>query len=144
MTKQQQTEEVKVQLFHLTLQFTRKYQPRYYYQYRGELYDLAMEFYCDFLTPKGRSSVKETLLDKFDPSITTLPYLVKVSTIRKLIDRSRADSTPILSIDALIESYGDLITKTFNLSTSPLDSEFGLEPEESYSLFQQKTPFYSL
>lgn len=115
MTKQQQTDDVLVELFKLTLQFTRKYQPRYYYQFRGEVYDLAMEFYCEFLTPKGRGEVKESLLDKFNPEITSLAYLVKVSVQRKLIDRSRADRVQVLSIDEMIESYGDVMQKTFNL-----------------------------
>jgi len=115
MTKQQQTDEVRVELFKLTLQFTRKYQPRYYYQFRGEVYDLAMEFYCEFLTPKGRGDVKESLLDKFNPEITSLAYLVKVSVQRKLIDRSRADRIQLVSIDEMIESYGDVMQKTFNL-----------------------------
>lgn len=121
MTKQQQTEEVLVELYKLTLQFTRKYQPRYYYQFRGEIYDLAMEFYCEFLTLKGRGEVKESLLDKFNPEITTLPYLVKVSVTRKLIDKSRADNSLVMSIDALIEEYGDVMKKTFNLIDSSED-----------------------
>jgi len=121
MTKQQQTDDVLVELYKLTLQFTRKYQPRYYYQFRGELHDLAMEFYCEFLTPKGRGEKKETLLDKFNPEITTLPYLVKVAVTRKLIDKSRADSSMFVSIDELISEYGDVMQKTFNLIDSSED-----------------------
>lgn len=123
MKKEEQTPELLVELCKLTVMFTRKLQPRYYYQYRGEAYDLAMEFYCEFLTPKGRGEKKETLLDKFDPEVTSLAYLVKVSVTRKLIDRSRADKSDIVSIDRLVDEYGDLITKVFNLVERPDDEE---------------------
>ena len=112
MRKEEQTQKVLLELCDLTLNFTRAYQPRYYYQYRGDVYDLAMEFYCEFLTPKSRKGTPESLLDKFNPEITTLPYLVKVSTIRKLIDRSRSDKYRLTSLDKLIE---DGVSPSFTL-----------------------------
>lgn len=123
MLKCDQTSEVLVELYELTIMFTRKLQPKYYYQFRGDVHDLAMEFYCEFLTPKGRGEVKESLLDKYNPEITSLPYLVKVSVTRKLIDRSRADRVQLVSIDALITEYGDLMTKVFNLIDDVIDEE---------------------
>lgn len=123
MKREEQTSEVLVELCNLTVMFTRKLQPKYYYQYRGDLYDLAMEFYCEFLTAKGRGEKKETLLDKFDPSVTSLPYLVKVAVSRKLIDRSRADRSSLTSIDRLVDEFGDLITKVFNLVENPNEEE---------------------
>lgn len=124
MTKDEQTPELKIRLHNLTQNFVRAYWQKYYYQYRGDLYDLAMEFYCEFLTPKARKGKpKENLLDKFDPSITSLEYLVKVSVIRKLIDRSRADFAVIVSIDKLVEEYGDLINQAFDLVTTDIPEE---------------------
>ena len=87
--------------------FTKKYQPLYYAQFRGDLYDLAMDFYTEFLTPKARVGVKQTLLDKFDPSITTLQYLLKVSVQRKLIDRSRRDRHCVVSLDEVLDAIAN-------------------------------------
>ena len=93
-----------------------------------------MEFFCQFLTPKGRGDVKETLLDKFDPNVTSLAYLVKVSVTRKLIDRSRQDSTKFVSIDALLEEYGDLIATAFNM----VDNDTKIESYTPYKKLLQK------
>lgn len=124
MRPEEQTAQVKEELYKLTLSFVRKYQPKYYYQYRGDIEDLASEFFCQFLTPKSRIKGKEeTLLDKYDSTITSLPYLVKVSVIRMLIDRSRADSVKIKSIDHFVDEYGDLMIKTFGLSTESLTDD---------------------
>lgn len=109
MNKSEQTSDLLLHLQELVVIFTKRYQPQYYYQYRGEFYDLAMEIYCDFLTPKGRGEKKETLLDKFDASITSLEYLVKVSVIRKLIDKSRANPLVFQSLDESLETKGDFI-----------------------------------
>lgn len=115
MNKEEQTDQVKEELYNLTQMFVRAYQPRYYIQYKGLLEDLVMDFYIQFLTEKSRVKGKEqSLLDKFDPSITTLPYLVKVSVIRMLIDRSRSDKREI-SIDFKVDQYGDLTLQRFNL-----------------------------
>lgn len=131
MLKEEQTKEILLELYNLTLNLTIKYQPQYYYQYRGEIADLASEFYCEFLTPKGRGEKKESLLDKFDPSVTSLGYLTKVAVVRKLIDRSRADSVQVLSINALVDEYGDMINKAFNLSNEDFE-EFDYEDDEFF------------
>lgn len=124
MKKEEQTVEVKVRLYNLTLMFIKKYKWRYYKQYRGELEDLAMDFYEQFLTAKSREKGKEqSLLDKFDPSITTLEYLVKIAVQRMLIDRSRHDCRPIKSIDRFTDAYGDCITKTFALYSTEDEEE---------------------
>lgn len=109
MNKSEQTSDLLLRLQELSVIFTKRYQPQYYYQYRGELYDLAMEIYCDFLTPKGRGEKKETLLDKFDATTTSLEYLVKVCVIRKLIDKSRANPLQFQSLDESLETKGDSI-----------------------------------
>ena len=107
MTKEQQTDQVKLRLYRLTEMFVKHYQPLLYYQFRGEQADLVSDFYTEFLTPKSRVKGKEqTLLDKFDDSITTLEYLVKVSVQRKLIDASRKDKGE-RSFDALKENLGE-------------------------------------
>jgi len=122
MEKSKQTDEVKVRLYNLTLQFVRKYQPRFYMQYRGAQEDLAADFYVQFLTEKSREEGKEeSLLDKYDSTITSLEYLVKISVQRKLIDRSRQDSHPLKSIDHFIDEFGDVMLKSFGLSTEDED-----------------------
>ncbi len=122
MKKSEQTNAVKERLYNLTLAFVRKYQPRLYYQYRGDKEDLASEFYTQFLTAKSREKGKEeSLLDKYNPEITSLEYLVKVSVQRMLIDRSRADKYKFRSIDHFVDEFGDVITKSFNLSTEDDD-----------------------
>lgn len=108
MTKAEQTDAVFQELYALTRTFTRAYQGHYFYQFHGDIDDLAAEFFTQFITPKARKGEKQTLLDKFDPSITTLPYLVKVSVIRKLIDASRTNPQQHTSLDGLIEKLGDM------------------------------------
>lgn len=96
MAKEDQTSEIKEELYNLTQQFVRKYWRLYYPNYKGEIDDLVSDFYVEFETPKSREKGKEqTLLDKFDPKVTTLPYLVKVAVQRKLIDMARKDKGEI-------------------------------------------------
>lgn len=91
LSEAEQTPELKKELYDMILPFVRKYQPIYYAQYKGDIRDLASDMYVSFMTRKGRGEKKENLLDKFDPSVTVLPYLVKVAVQRKLIDYSRSD-----------------------------------------------------
>lgn len=115
---------LKLRLYNLTRQFVLKHSHHYYQQYRGDLQDLVQDFFIDFITPKCRpGGRKETLLDKYDSSVTSFEYLVKNAVIRKLIDRSRKDRTVSLSIDNLQEEYGDIITETFQLVDSQKHSE---------------------
>ena len=102
-------EKVKEELYKLTQQFVRKYQRQYYPAYKGELDDLVSDFYAEFLTPKSREKGKEeSLLDKFDENVTSLPYLVKVAVQRKLIDRSRSDKGEKNYVEKYDEETGDL------------------------------------
>lgn len=110
MCKEEQTDKVVQELYNLTKMFVRALQPKYYYQYRGDLDDLASEFFIQFITPKARSGEKKTLLDKFDEQVTTLPYLVKVCVVRKLIDASRANPQVVCSLDELVANSGDMFT----------------------------------
>lgn len=115
---------LKLRLYSLTRQFVLKHSHHYYQQYHGDLQDLCQDFFIDFITPKCRpGGRKETLLDKYDSSVTSFEYLVKNAVIRKLIDRSRKDRTVSLSIDNLQEEYGDIITETFQLVDSQNHSE---------------------
>lgn len=115
---------LKLRLYNLTRQFVLKHSHHYYQQYHGDLQDLCQDFFIDFITPKCRpGGRKETLLDKYDSSVTSFEYLVKNAVIRKLIDRSRKDRTVSLSIDNLQEEYGDIITETFQLVDSQNHSE---------------------
>lgn len=115
---------LKLRLYNLTRQFVLKHSHHYYQQFRGDLQDLCQDFFIDFITPKCRpGGRKETLLDKYDSSVTSFEYLVKNAVIRKLIDRSRKDRMVSLSIDNLQEEYGDIITETFQLVDSQKHSE---------------------
>lgn len=115
---------LKLRLYNLTRQFVLKHSHHYYQQYHGDLQDLCQDFFIDFITPKCRpGGRKETLLDKYDSSVTSFEYFVKNAVIRKLIDRSRKDRTVSLSIDNLQEEYGDIITETFQLVDSQNHSE---------------------
>lgn len=109
-------EQLKVRLYELTFMFVKAYKPHYYYQYQGDLEDLAADIYCEFLTPKAsKGRTKQTLLDKFDDKVTSLEYLTKVCVIRKLIDKSRQNPVTNVSIDMLLESKGDGVSKVLNL-----------------------------
>lgn len=112
--------QLKLRLWNLTKKMVQKHTSHYYKQYRGDLDDLIQDFYIDFITPKARSGRRpEMLIDKYDSKITSFEYLVKTSVIRKLIDCSRKDRNPMVSIEGLQEEYGDLITEAFHLSLSP-------------------------
>lgn len=119
MNKSEQTPDLLLKVKEMVLIFTRHYQPKYYYQFRGELYDLGMEIFCEFLTPKGRGEKKESLLDKYDSNITSLEYLLKVSVIRKLIDKSRANPLIVQSLDEAQESTGDFIYNSIVDNSGP-------------------------
>lgn len=108
MDKSEQTDEVKTELFKLVQQFVRKYWRRYYPAYKGDIDDLISEFYTEFLTEKGRGDKKESLLDKFNPNVTTLPYVVKVAVQRMLIDRSRSDKGETNYNEKYDEETGEL------------------------------------
>ena len=132
MEKAKQTEEVKVRLYNLTVMFTKKYVHRYYKQYQGEISDLATEYYISFMTPKSRiKGNEETLLDKFNEEITCLEYLVKVAVQRKLIDSSRQNPRNNVSLDSMVENYGDMVLDNLNLITEEEDTvdtiEFPIE-----------------
>lgn len=118
MKKEEQTVSVIKELYNLTYQFTHALTSHYYYQFRGDVNDLASEFFTQFITPKGRKgAVKESLLDKFNPETTSLAYLVKVCVTRKLIDQSRQNPQQWLSIDKLVDANGDCVTKAFHMAT---------------------------
>ena len=120
MKSSEQTEELKVRLYDLTLMFTKKYVWQYYKQYTGQVEDLAMDYYLEFLTPKSRVKGKEeTLLDKFDEKITSLEYLVKVAVKRKLIDSSRQNPFNNIRIDNYTDEFGDCKSAAFDLVTDP-------------------------
>lgn len=109
MSKEEQTDKVKEELYKLVQQFVRKYWRQYYPSYKGEVDDLVSDFYTEFLTPKSREKGKEeSLLDKFDPSVTTLPYVTKVAVTRMLIDRARNDKGEKNYTEKYDEETGEL------------------------------------
>lgn len=109
LSKEEQTDEVKVELFNLVKQFVYKYWRRYYVQYKGDLDDLVADYYIEFLTEKSKEEGKEeSLLDKFDPKVTSLAYLAKIAVIRKLIDDSRKDKGERNYAEKYDEETGEL------------------------------------
>lgn len=108
VAKEEQTDALKEELYKLVQQFVWKYWRVYYPQYKGETHDLIVDFFEQFLTEKGRGEEKENLLDKYDPSMTSLPYLVKTSVIRMLIDRSRTDKGEVNYSEQYDEETGEL------------------------------------
>lgn len=97
ISKEDQTDQLKYKVYTMVLPFVQKYQPRFYPQYRGDLKDLASQFYLDFMGGSGGD--KESLLDSYDPSVSSLPYYVKIAVQRALIDESRTDKGEV-SYDA--------------------------------------------
>lgn len=108
LAEDEQTDALKEELYKLVQQFVWKYWRQYYPAFKGETTDLIIDFYENFLTKKGRGEKKESLLDKYDTSITSLPYLVKTSVIRMLIDRSRSDKHEVNYSEQYDEETGDL------------------------------------
>lgn len=112
MDKAFQTKEMISHLYDLTQEFTKQFIPRYYKQYKGEPEDLASEYFCKFMEPDKNG---QTLLDGFDsnfqelytPEATYFRNYVKCCVQRKLIDSSRCNPKPDLSIDLLLESMAD-------------------------------------
>jgi len=117
MDKSLQTPELKKQVYDLTSKFVRAYQKLYYVQYQGEIEDLVSSFFLDFITPKSREEGKEeSLLDKYDGSVTSLTYLVALSVKRKLIDESRKDKNEV-RFQINYDEKGDCILDRLNLFT---------------------------
>lgn len=153
MEKSQQTDEVFVKLYDLTKMFTKALQPRYFYQFAGDIDDLASEFFTQFVTPKGRKGAEKlTLLDKYDPEVLPLITLVKVCVIRKLIDFSRQNPVRYLSLEHLVDDNGDCIVKAFNLTsdddyenTALTDSRFLLKVINGFNKLssEEKNTYYS-
>ena len=117
MDKSLQTPELKKQVYDLTSKVVRAYQKLYYVQYQGEIEDLVSSFFLDFITPKSREEGKEeSLLDKYDGSVTSLTYLVALSVKRKLIDESRKDKNEV-RFQINYDEKGDCILDRLNLFT---------------------------
>lgn len=112
LAKAEQTDQVKKELFQLTKQFVLKLWRHYFPHCSGskdDLDDLIYDFYLEFLTPKSRVKGNEqSLLDKWDPEKLNLPSLVKVSVIRKLIDKERTFKHEKHYSETYDENTGDL------------------------------------
>lgn len=108
VAESEQTDALKTELYKLTQQFVYKYWREYYPRFKGDIEDLVVDFYSQFMTKKGRGDKKESLLDKFNPKTTTLAYLVKVAVKRMLIDRARSDKGEVSYAEKYDEETGDL------------------------------------
>lgn len=100
MKQEDQTEQIKLELFKYTELFTKSLIAKKFRTLRGKEEDLAAKFYSEFLTAKSRNGNDESLLDKWDPNKLTLPALVKISVNRMLIDTIRKKSLSEVSMDA--------------------------------------------
>lgn len=69
VSKEQQTDELKILLMKQIKQFVFKYQKRYYPQFDGDLNGLAADIFADFLKPKKhRNGEVFSELDRIDPA----------------------------------------------------------------------------
>lgn len=119
----QPTDDDLVLLYELTHKFTYALKNKYFIQYDGDLDDLASDYFLSFITPKSRTGEKLTIYDHYNPDWEINPTwenfegYVRSCVINKLIDSSRLESAHRhVSIDNYIEEFGDIITKTFDLS----------------------------
>ena len=101
VSKELQTDEMKMRLYNLVRQFVYKHQKHYYPHYTGDVEDLVHTIFVELMTPKSRIKGQEkSLLDRYDPDSMPAGFtsekdyfanVVKSSTIRKLIDMERSD-----------------------------------------------------
>lgn len=127
-----QTEDLKKELYELVRTFVYKYHTRYFPHYKGDLDDLVGNYYAEFLTPKSRVKGQEkSLLDIYDPSVQTLPALVKVSVIRKMIDGERTYHPTLSFGNERDEETGDVAIDYLAEKIAPQSAEmFSLTEEE--------------
>ena len=127
--------EVKVKVWELVHKYVKFHQPYYYRQFQGDLWDLGQDIFESFMKAKARvrrvkdltgkvlkdeegnevrvRGREQSLLDKYNPQVTSIEYLVKGCVIRKLIDYSRGDKVPFVRYQSLLEEFGDRVLVTF-------------------------------
>lgn len=120
----QPTEEELIELYNLTHKFVYALWDKYFIQYTGDLDDLASDYFMSFITPKSRSGEKLVIWDHYNPdwrefyTHENFEGYVRTCVMRKLIDSSRVESNHRThSITQLVDDYGDLFLKTFELTT---------------------------
>jgi hypothetical protein len=93
MTKEEQTSDVIEKLYFLTRTWVRKEWRNFFYQFDGDVDDLASDYFMSFMTAKSRTPGQEkTFLDTFDPTVRTIEGYTRCCVVRKLIDSSRVRS----------------------------------------------------
>lgn len=129
--------DVKVKVWELVHKYVKVHQPYYYRQFQGDLWDLGQDIFESFMKAKARvrrvkdltgkvlkdeegndvrvRGREQSLLDKYNPQVTSIEYLVKGCVIRKLIDYSRGDKVPFVRYQNLLEEFGDWVLVTFRL-----------------------------
>lgn len=111
MRVENQTQEVFASLYNATKMFTEQLQPHYYKQFRGDVEDLASDFYMEFIEPKGAEH--KTLIDRYDRESVFgkderhWHAYVKTAVTRALIDESRTHPWSVISMELLLDEYGD-------------------------------------
>lgn len=127
--------DVKVKVWELVHKYVKVHQPYYYRQFQGDLWDLGQDIFESFMKAKARvrrvkdltgkvlkdeegndvrvRGREQSLLDKYNPQVTSIEYLVKGCVIRKLIDYSRGDKVPFVRYQSLLEEFGDRVLVTF-------------------------------
>ena len=129
--------DVKVKVWELVHKYVKVHQPYYYRHFQGDLWDLGQDIFESFMKAKSKARLvkdltgkvmkdeegnvmrvrgrEQSLLDKYNPQVTSIEYLVKGCVIRKLIDYSRGDKVPFVRYQSLLEEFGDRVLVTFRL-----------------------------
>lgn len=129
--------DVKVKVWELVHKYVKVHQPYYYRQFQGDLWDLGQDIFESFMKAKSKARLvkdltgkvmkdeegnvmrvrgrEQSLLDKYNPQVTSIEYLVKGCVIRKLIDYSRGDKVSFVRYQSLLEEFGDRVLVTFRL-----------------------------
>lgn len=118
--EKQQTDKLKMLIYHQIEKFVLKYQPRYYPAYQGNIEDLIMDTFEEFLRKKKhRNGRVFSELDRLDPSVVgqghwTADEAKAIATYTQrfvthtLIDRARTDKHEVKVSENYDENYGGL------------------------------------
>jgi len=137
MRKPSETDEFLIKVYNLVESFIAYYQPRYFYQYTGDIKDLSSELFLDMLTPGKRRGT--TILDDFKMDRPLEPY-VKTWVIHFLIDYSRWSTRThqdhVVYLTEECEKFGDLALYHYGITSSQeQDEPIRLSKEELSSRF---------
>lgn len=120
VAKDKQSDAFKQEIYEDIQSFVYKYHTRYYPHYKGELSDLVVEFYADFMRPKKhRNGEVYSEMDRFEPDklggsdwtaddSKKLAAYIQRFVWHRLIDRERTDKREVNYSETYNEETGDL------------------------------------